>query len=157
MDYFRVQRYNKFLIYASKIAKKFASIKKKLYLCGKFKRRKDMTQEQKDRLRDIINAGAKGMTADVRAFVRDLAEENGIEIKNTRCKDCYLDAAVALLRLDRESKNESEQENDGCRYVLRPGVDVYFGNVRVNAETLTDELAERIIARGFEKKFFVKC
>lgn len=116
-----------------------------------------MTQEQKDRLRDIINAGAKGMTADVRAFVRDLAEENGIEIKNTRCKDCHIDAAVALLRLDRESKNESEQENDGRRYVLRPGVDVYFGNVRVNAETLTDELAERIIARGFEKKFFVKC
>lgn len=114
-----------------------------------------MTQKQKDRLRDIVNAGAKGMTADVRAFVRDLAEENGIEIKNTRCKDCHLDAAVALLRLDRES--ESEQENDGRRYILRPGVDVYFGSVRVNAETLTDELAERIIARGFEKKFFVKC
>lgn len=114
-----------------------------------------MTQEQKDRLRDIINAGANGMTADVRAFVRDLADENGIEIKNTRCKDCHFDAALALLRLDRES--ESEKENDDRRYVLRPGVDVYFGSVRVNAETLTDELAERIIARGFEKKFFVKC
>ena len=158
MDYFRVQRYNKFLIYASKNEKKFASIKKKLYLCGKFKRRKDMTQEQKDRLRDIINAGAKGMTADVRAFVRGLAEENGIEIKNTRCKDCHLDAAVALLRLDREKDASAEtEENDDRRYVLRPGVDVYFGSVRVNAETLTDDLAERIIARGFEKKNFVKC
>lgn len=114
-----------------------------------------MTQEEKDRLRAILNAGAKGMTADDRAFVRELAKENGIEIKNTRCKDCYLDAAVALLRLDRESKRESE--NDERRYVLLPGVDVYFGSVRVNAETLTDELAERIIARGFEKKFFVKC
>ena len=119
---------------------------------------KNMTQEEKDRLRSILNAGAKGMTADDRAFVRELAKENGIEIKNTRCKDCYLDAAVALLRLDREKKTaESEQETDERRYVLRPGVDVYFGSVRVNAETLTDELAERIIARGFEKKFFVKC
>lgn len=119
---------------------------------------KNMTQEEKDRLRTIINAGAKGMTADDRAFVRDLAKENGIEIKNTRCKDCYLDAAVALLRLDREKETaESERETDERRYILRPGVDVYFGSVRVNAETLTDELAERIIARGFEKKFFVKC
>lgn len=141
-----------------KNAKKFASVKKKLYLCGKFKRRKDMTQEEKARLRDIVSAGAKGMTADDRAFVRDLAKENGIEIKNTRCKDCYLDAAVALLRLDREKETaENGQETDGRRYILLPGVDVYFGSVRVNAETLTDELAERIIARGFEKKFFVKC
>ena len=117
-----------------------------------------MKQEEKDRLRAIINAGAKGMTADDRAFVRELAKKNGIEIKNTRCKDCYLDAAVASLRLDREKETaESEQETDERRYVLRPGVDVYFGSIRVNAETLTDELAERIIARGFEKKFFVKC
>lgn len=116
-----------------------------------------MTQEQKDRLRDIVNAGAKGMTADVRAFVRDLAEDNGIVITNTRCKDCHLDAAVALLRLDREKDAVPAEENDGRRYILRPGVDVYFGSVRVNAETLTDDLAERIIARGFEKKFFVKC
>ena len=119
---------------------------------------KNMTQEEKDRLRAILNAGAKGMTADDRAFVRELAKENGIDIKNTRCKDCYRDAAVALLRLDREKETaESEQETDERRYVLRPGVDVYFGSVRVNAETLTDELAERIISRGFEKKFFVKC
>jgi len=117
-----------------------------------------MTQEEKDRLREIINAGAKGMTADVRAFVRDLAEENGIEIKNTRCKDCHFDAAVTLLCLDREKDADAyTEENDGRRYILRPGVDVYFGSVRVNAETLTDDLAERIIARGFEKKFFVKC
>ena len=117
-----------------------------------------MTKEEKDRLRAILNAGAKGMTADDRAFVRELAKENAIDIKNTRCKDCYLDAAVALLRLDREKETaENEQETDERRYVLHPGVDVYFGSVRVNAETLTDELAERIIARGFEKKFFVKC
>lgn len=117
-----------------------------------------MTKEEKGRLFDIVNAGAKGMTPDVRAFVRELAKEKGIEIKNTRCKDCYFDAAVALLRLDREKETcTGAEKNDDRRYVLRPGVDVYFGSVRVNAETLTDELAERIIARGFEKKFFVKC
>lgn len=117
-----------------------------------------MTQEEKERLREIVSASSKGTNAEDRAFVRELTNKNGIEIKNTRCKDCYIDAAVALLRLDREKETaESEQETDERRYVLRPGVDVYFGSVRVNAETLTDELAERIIARGFEKKFFAKC
>ena len=76
--------------------------KKSCTFAAKFKRRTDMTKEEKDRLRAILNAGAKGMTADDRAFVRELAKENAIDIKNTRCKDCHLDAAVALLRLDRE-------------------------------------------------------
>ena len=117
-----------------------------------------MTQEQKDRLREIVNAGAKGMTSDVRAFVRKLAKENGLEIKNTRCKDCYFDVAVNLSWLEKEKEiGAGAEENADRRFVLRPGVDVYFGSVRVNADTLTDELAERIIARGFEKKFFAKC
>ena len=116
-----------------------------------------MTQEQKDRLREIVNAGAKGMTSDVRAFVRKLAKENGLEIKNTRCKDCYIDTAVLLLRMDCEKEAAPAEKNADRRFVLRPGVDVYFGDVRVNADTLPDELAERIIARGFEKKFFAKC
>lgn len=117
-----------------------------------------MTQEQKERLRDIINAGAKGMTADDRAFIRELAKQNGIVIKNTRCKNCYFDAAVDLSWKEKEKEiGAGAEKNADRRFVLRPGVDVYFGSVRVNAETLTDELAERIIARGFEKKFFAKC
>lgn len=116
-----------------------------------------MTQEQKEMLRNIVNAGTKEMTANDRAFVRELANANGLEIKNTRCKDCYLDAAVEMLQADREKETAKAEEKTERRYVLRPGVDVYFGSVRVNAETLTDELAERIIARGFEKKFFAKC
>jgi hypothetical protein len=45
---------------------------------------------------------------------------------------------------------------DERRYILKPGVDVFFGNIRVNETTITDELAEAILARGFERKFFAK-
>lgn len=119
---------------------------------------KVMTEKQKERLRAIINAGQKEMTADDRAFIRELAKKNGIDIKNTRCKDCYFDAAVDLSWQEKEKEiGAGAEENDERRYILRKGVDLLFGDIRVNAATMTDELAERIIARGFEKKYFEKC
>ena len=45
---------------------------------------------------------------------------------------------------------------DPRKYILKPGVDVYFGSIRVNETTLTDELAEYILARGFMRKYFLK-
>lgn len=117
-----------------------------------------MTQEQKERLRAIVEKGARKMTAEDRAFVRELAKTYNVNIPNNRCRDCIVDAAFELLRLDQEEDKGAEaKKKTDRRFVLWPGVDVYFGDVRVNAETLTDELAERIIARGFEKKFFAKC
>lgn len=110
--------------------------------------------QKKDRLTDA----EKGI-------VQDLCVVLGIkfEPKSTRCKSCYQDAALqcyneVMKRADEYARFSLEGEKDSERsYVLRPGVDVFFGSVRVNAATLTDELAEKIIARGFDKKFFVKC
>ena len=58
------------------------------------------------------------------------------------------------------AKTKEAEENaasDTRRFILKPGVDVYFGNIRVNEATLTDELAERILERGFAADYFVKC
>ena len=99
----------------------------------------------------------KTITVEDRAFLREVAPQLGVEIKNIRCRDCYTDAAILLVLKCREQLQPQEQDEDGRQYVLKRGVDIYFGSIRVNEATLTDELAERIIARGFDKKFFVKC
>lgn len=98
----------------------------------------------------------KEITAEDRAFLREVAPQLGVEIKNTRCKDCYADAAILCVLKCREQL-QPEEDEDGRQYVLKKGVDLYFGTIRVNEVTLTDELAERIISQGFEKKYFAKC
>ena len=115
-------------------------------------------EETIEALRAIAQKNDK-LTDVEKEFVKDICTEFGVkfEPKSTRCKSCYQDAALqcyneATKRAAAEGVKDSERS-----YVLRPGVDVYFGSVRVNAATLTDELAEKIIARGFDKKFFSKC
>lgn len=116
-----------------------------------------MTEEQKERLRAIAQGNPQGMTKDDRDFVKACADELGVQIKNTRCKSCYYDAALECVVRIIEKPEEKAAETDDRRYVLRKGVDLLFGDIRVNAATMTDELAERIIARGFETKYFEKC
>ena len=66
--------------------------------------------------------------------------------------------AVELYNtIEAEEGEKNETTATERAYILKPNVDVYFGSIRVNAATLTDELAERILARGFERKFFSKC
>ncbi len=118
--------------------------------------------ETRARLQQIANKPASEFTADDRNFVRECAKAFGIPFDpKTRCKDCYKDAAVACYNITKEDAAHAEAEQpakeSAPRYVLRAGVDVYFGKIRVNAATITDELAERIIAKGFDRKFFVKC
>lgn len=116
-----------------------------------------MTEEQKERLRAISQGNPQSMTKDDRDFVKACADELGVKIKNTRCRSCYYDAALECVVLINENTEEEAAETDERRYVLRKGVDLLFGDIRVNAATMTDELAEQIIARGFETKYFEKC
>ena len=113
-------------------------------------------------LQQIANKPANEFTADDRNFVRECAKAFGIPFDpKTRCKDCYKDAAVACYNAIKEDTAPAEAEQpakeSAPRYILRDGVDVYFGGIRVNEHTITDDLAERIIAKGFDRKFFVKC
>lgn len=118
-------------------------------------------EETIEALRAIAQKNDK-LTDVEKEFVKDVCTEFGIkfEPKLTRCKSCYQDAALQCYNeaTKRAAAEGEESVIDSERsYVLRPGVDVFFGSVRVNSATLTDELAEKIIVRGFDKKFFLKC
>ena len=114
-------------------------------------------QELKQALQAIVDAPARSLDDEQRQLVRDTVNELGIEFNfKTRCHDCYHDAAMlCLLELRKEETVAPEQ--DPRRYILKPGTDLYFGNVRVNEATMSDELGEWLIAHGFERKHFVKC
>lgn len=116
-------------------------------------------QEMKTRLETIINQPAEQMSAADKKYVRECCNALGVEFepKNTRCKSCYQDAAILCVLEIKKRDAEANAGADTRRYILRPGTDVFFGNTRVNEATLTDELAERLLARGFDPKFFVKC
>lgn len=114
-------------------------------------------QETINRLERLVKSPST-MSAEDRSFVREIAPEFGVEIRNTRCKDCYVDAAtLCLIEARKRIAPEQKPEEDKRKYILKAGTDVYFGSVRVNEATITDELASRLIERGFERKFFVKC
>ena len=114
------------------------------------------TEEIKKRLREIVNKAARNLTEDDRLFMLSVANELGIERGGkSGCVKCWHDLAVNCY--NKIVENEQPDAEDTRKYILKKGVDVYFGNIRVNEATLTDELAERILARGFERKFFAKC
>ena len=78
---------------------------------------------------------------------------------NKKCASCYSDAILILIKKITEEnlpKKETATATDNRKYILKSGVDVWFGSIRVNAVTLTDELAQRIIARGFPVRYFEK-
>lgn len=114
------------------------------------------TEETKKRLREIVNKSARTLTEEDRLFLLSVANELGIEKGGKNgCVKCLHDLAVRCY--NKIVENEKPEDDDKRKYILKKGVDVYFGNIRVNEATLTDELAERILARGFERKFFAKC
>lgn len=68
------------------------------------------------------------------------------------CKNCYIDQAVKLWKAMQEPAKRTG------KYTLKAGVDVIFNRThRVNAATMTDELAERLIAQGFPTEYFDIC
>ena len=77
---------------------------------------------------------------------------------NKKCSSCYSDAILILIKkITEENLPKTETATtDNRKYILKEGVDVWFGSIRVNAITLTDDLAERIIARGFPTRYFDK-
>ena len=114
------------------------------------------TEDIKMRLREIVNKSARTLTEDDRSFLLFVANKLVIErVGKSGCVKCWHDIAVRCY--NKIAENEQPENDDTRKYILKKGVDVYFGNIRVNEATLTDELAERILARGFERKFFAKC
>lgn len=108
-------------------------------------------------LRKVANKLPSEITTDDKEAVRDLCATYGVDLSARRnCKQCYIDAAVVIFNMIEESEQAKAIATDKRRYILKPNVDVYFGGIRVNAATLTDEMAASLLKRGFDKRFFCK-
>lgn len=135
-------------------------LKKSLRICKKncnFAKNYDRMNAEK--LKNIVAKVTRSqrLSPADKAYIKELCAELGVELKpkGSRCKSCYEDAA--LLCYKAVSERGLVEEESAAAYVLKPWVDVFFRGVRVNAATLTDELAEWLIANGFDKDFFEKC
>ena len=110
-------------------------------------------EEIKKRIREIINTPASMLSSSDKDFLLKAGLQVGV-LKNGTCKRCWHDYAMQVWKaLD----VEQQEEQDTRAYVLRDSVDVFFGNIRVNAATLTDELARYLLDHGFNHKYFKKC
>lgn len=92
-----------------------------------------------------------------KAYIEGLCSTYDVKL-NKKCSSCYSDAILILIKKITEENLPKKETatTDNRKYILKSGVDVWFGSVRVNAVTLTDELAQRIIARGFSTRYFDK-
>lgn len=120
-----------------------------------------MKQEDlKLKLQAIAAAGFGELTAETRKIIREACKDLGVTLKNTRCKDCYIDAAIACYKkiTEQQAEQQTEQaaETEERAYKLKDGIDVIFLGRRINNVTLTDQLARYIIAHGFPKYYFAK-
>ena len=93
-------------------------------------------------------ANKEKLTAREKRFLKYEAEQLGIPaVIYDGCADCYKDLAVQIYA--------KEKADESARFILNDGVDIIFGRngVRVNAATLTDEIAERLIKAGHTQLF----
>ena len=101
----------------------------------------------------------KNLSKKDKTYIEGLCSTYDVKL-NKKCSSCYSDAILILIKKITEEnlpKKETETATtDSRKYILKSGVDVWFGSIRVNAVTLTDELAQKIIARGFPVRYFDK-
>ena len=92
-----------------------------------------------------------------KAYIEGLCSTYDVKL-NKNCSSCYSDAILILIKKITEENLPKKETatTDSLKYILKEGVDVWFGSIRVNAVTLTDDLAEKIIARGFPTRYFDK-
>ena len=99
----------------------------------------------------------KSLSKKDKAYIEELCTAYDVKL-NKKCSSCYSDAILILIKKITEEKlpkNETATTDDR-KYILKSGVDVWFGSIRVNEVTLTDDLAQKIIARGFPTRYFEK-
>lgn len=92
-----------------------------------------------------------------KTYIEELCTAYDVKL-NKKCSSCYSDAILILIKKITEENLPKKETatTDNRKYILKSGVDVWFGSIRVNAVTLTDDLAEKIIARGFPMRYFDK-
>ena len=111
--------------------------------------------EEINKLKEIYRS--KSLSKKDKTYIEMLCATYYVKL-NKKCSSCYSDAILILIKKITEENLPKKETatTDNRKYILKSGVDVWFGSIRVNAVTLTDELAEKIIARGFPVRYFEK-
>ena len=68
------------------------------------------------------------------------------------CSSCYRDLAVLIYNAEKFEADIKEVLQNK-KYILKKDVDILFGGVRVNALTLTEAIAKRMIGAGLQRYF----
>ena len=108
-----------------------------------------------EKLKELYRS--KSLSKKDKAYIEGLCSTYDVKL-NKKCSSCYSDAILILIKKITEENLPKKETatTDDRKYILKSGVDVWFGSIRVNAVTLTDELAQRIIAMGFPTRYFDK-
>ena len=107
-----------------------------------------------EKLKEIYRK--KNLSKNDKTYIEMLCATYYVKL-NKNCSSCYSDAILILIKkITEENLPKKETATDNRKYILKSGVDVWFGSIRINAVTLTDDLAEKIIARGFPTRYFDK-
>ena len=113
---------------------------------------KNQNETNKTWLKTLLNSG-KIDSAD-KERLKEIAADLDVKIPTTPCKDCWVDLAVLCLK--KLNAREPKAAAPRGKWSVREGLDVYFGAVRVNADTIDDALAERLLAKGFPRHLLVE-
>lgn len=110
-----------------------------------------MTTESREFLVECVKNQSRRINKEGRALIESLCEEYGVPFKRTLCQQCYHDAALLILM---EVRKREERVRE--RIEVRPGVDVYYNNHRINDTIVTTaEECERLLAMGASREYFI--
>ena len=101
-----------------------------------------------DFVRKVANSGQIG--GDARKELHAICDEVGVEFRNTVCDNCCRDAAVMVYRvLKGKNTRVCVMKNERDNYVWSAN-----GKAHIYADTLTDEYARELLAKGIVKEDF---
>lgn len=108
-----------------------------------------------EELRLIAGKQPSEVTAEDKEVIKEACEEAGIKYSDRKkCPNCIIDLAIKAYGV--LNKDEQSEETSTAKWAVRPGLDVVYRGRRINATTITDTLAEEILAEGFPRMFLVE-
>ena len=114
---------------------------------------KDMKKERKQYILDFVRkvANSEQIGGDTRKELHAICDDVGVAFRDTVCDNCCRDAAVQVYRLlkPKGTKRVCVMKNEGYHYVWTAR-----GKAHIYADTLTDEFARELLAKGIVKENF---
>ena len=111
-----------------------------------------MKKERKEYILDFVRkvANSEQIGGDTRKELHAICEEVGVAFRDTVCDNCCRDAAVQVYRLLKgKSTRVCVMKSEGDHYVWTAN-----GKAHIYSDTLTDEFARELLAKGIVREDF---